>query len=101
MLVVLVRIQTSPATIDAVRDAIKAMETASRAEDGCIDYTFSVELNDPGVLRVTERWESVEALMAHFKAPHMAEFQATMAANPVEDMQVRFFEASEITLPGM
>ena len=52
------------------------METASRAEEGCLDYTFSIELSDPAVIRITDKWATVEALKAHFNTPHMAEFQA-------------------------
>ena len=101
MIVVLVKIQSTSADINAVKSAVQAMEAASREEDGCIDYTFSVELNDPDVLRVTERWESMEALAAHFQSPHMAEFQTTMGAHPPRDMQVSFFNAEEFSPPGM
>ena len=54
------------------------METASRAKEGCDDFTSGIELYNPGMLRITERWQSMEALEAHFQAQHMAEFQTAM-----------------------
>ena len=100
MIVVNAIIETSADNIAAMKDAIAAMETASRAEPGCHDYTFSVELNNPDVLRITEKWQSMEDLTAHFAMPHMADFQAAMAANPPKNVAATFYEATEVTPPG-
>ncbi len=99
MLVVNATIESSEADIDAMRDAIAKMEAASRAEAGCHDYTFSVELGNATQLRITECWEDADALRAHFQTPHMAEFQGAMAANPPKDIAVHCYEVSEIPLP--
>ena len=56
MIVVNATIEATEDTISAMQDAIAAMEQASRAEAGCYDYTFSVELNNPAVMRITEQW---------------------------------------------
>ena len=99
MIVVNVAIESSEADIAALKPAIAAMEQASQAEEGCDDYTFSVELNNPDMLRITERWQSMEALETHFGAPHMAEFQAAMAQHAPKGMQAHFYEASEVSPP--
>ena len=99
MIIVNATIKTSEATILATKEAIKIMEQASQAEAGCEDYTFSVELNDPSVLRITECWQNKEALAAHFKTPHMADFQAVMAQNPPENLKVNFYDATAIDSP--
>ena len=78
MIVVNGAVKTTPETIAALQGAISTMETASRAEPGCIDYTFSVELNDSSVIRITEKWQTLDDLKAHFATPHMAEFQRVM-----------------------
>ncbi len=96
MIVVNGMVKTTAETISALQGAIGKMETASRAEEGCFDYTFSVELSDSTIIRITEKWDSVESLQAHFNTPHMAEFQATMGAHPPESMEVQFYEAQEI-----
>ena len=100
MLVVNATITATAETIEAMKDAIAAMEAASRAESGCHDYTFSVELNDPGVMRITECWEDLDALAAHFAMPHMADFRAAMAANPPESVEANFYEATPTAPPG-
>lgn len=100
MIVVNATIKATAETIEAMKDAIATMETASRAEPGCHDYTFSVELNDPGVMRITECWEDMDALAAHFAMPHMADFRAAMAANPPESVEAKFYEATPTAPPG-
>jgi quinol monooxygenase YgiN len=96
MIVVNAVVTSTPEDIIALQSAISAMETASRAEPGCDDYTFSVELNNTSVLRITEKWHSVEALMAHMQTPHMGEFQKAIGAHPPASMDVKFYEVKEI-----
>ncbi len=100
MIVVNAVIEATEDTIAAMQEAIDKMEQASRAEDGCHDYTFSVELNNPAVMRITERWESMDALGAHFATPHMAEFQAVMAKHPPRSVDAKFYEVTEVAPPG-
>ena len=55
-----------------------------QAEDGCIEYGSAVDI-DAGlevqkpvrdnVVTVVEKWESLDALMAHLSAPHMLEYR--------------------------
>ncbi|MCU1494053.1 MAG: antibiotic biosynthesis monooxygenase [Acidimicrobiaceae bacterium] len=44
----------------------------SRAELGCLEYTFSADPLDPGRVVLFERWASQEALDAHLVAPRPA-----------------------------
>jgi quinol monooxygenase YgiN len=96
MIVVNAIITSKPEDIAALQSAIHTMEVASRKETGCDDYTFSVELNDPNRLRITEKWHSVEALKAHMATPHMAEFESAIGAHPPASMEVTFYEVTEI-----
>ncbi len=100
MIVVNAVIETTAENIANMTDAIAEMESKSRVEAGCHDYTFSVEINNPDVIRVTEKWESMAALMAHFGQPHMAAFQAVMAAYPPKSVSAAFYEAEEVAMPG-
>lgn len=88
------------AGVAAMRDSLLAMQAVSRAEDGCQDYTFSTELDSPNTIRITERWDDLASLTAHFTTPHMATFQAAMAAHPPLNMAASFFEVNEIERPS-
>lgn len=79
----------------ATQKAIVAMVRASRAEDGCIDYTFARDLADPNVLVLFERWRDQAALQAHGASEHMAEFQKVMAANPPARRDIRMYETDD------
>ena len=99
MIVVNGRLESTVENVAALKEALAAMENASRAEDGCDDYTFSVEINEPGIIRITERWRDLDALAAHFRSTHMAEFQQAMRAHPPTASSVTFFEATEVAPP--
>lgn len=99
-IVVNVVVEMDGAGFAAMRAPLLAMQAASRAEDGCQDYTFSVELDSPTTIRITERWDDLASLIAHFATPHMATFQAAMAAHPPVATAASFFEVNEIDRPA-
>jgi quinol monooxygenase YgiN len=97
MIVVNAIVETSRENIDGLRDAITLMEILSREEAGCHDYTFSIELNNPNTLRITERWESLNDLQRHFRSAHMAEFQTAIASHTPLNIDISFYEATPIS----
>ena len=99
MIVINAAIRVDEDTVAAMKEAIATMETASLAEEGCRDYCFSQELSNPTKMRVTERWENMEALAAHFQTPHMADFQAALAAHPPRGMELFCYDATEVDMP--
>ena len=99
MIVVNAIIESTEENIAGMKEEIAVMEEKSRAESGCIDYTFAVEFYRPSVLRITEKWVDQAALQAHFGEPHMADFQVAMAAHPPKSVTASFYEASEIDMP--
>ena len=93
MIVIEGTVRVAPDRIEAARPAMERMIRASRAEAGCLDYAYSLDLLDPGLVRVTERWESREALAAHFQTPHMAEWRAQFASLGISGRDLRLYEA--------
>lgn len=81
MLLVLGTIETDPAKLDELESAAITMTAETLNEEGCLDYAASREIGQPGRLRLTEIWTGVDALKAHFATPHMAEFNAAIAAS--------------------
>ncbi len=84
---------------EKARPVMEAMVTASRAEAGCIEYAYSIDLLDPQRMRIIERWEDKAALISHFSEPHMAVFRAALAQIGPQDLQVRMYEAEPEPLP--
>ena len=77
------------------------MEEETRKESGCLAYAFSVDVTDPTKVRIFERWESMDALRAHFATPHMAPFGAAVAQIQPKSMDVKVYEIDkEVALPS-
>ena len=70
------------------------MLAASRAEDGCLTYSYAVDVQDPGLVRVFEIWRDQTALDAHFQAPHMATWRAAGVEFGVSDRQLSLYEVA-------
>jgi quinol monooxygenase YgiN len=101
MLMVLGEIEVDASAIEGAKEAFRAMEEETRKELGCISYAFSVDVCDPEKLRVTEKWESMEALVAHMATPHMAAFRNAVVSVKPRSMDIKLFEgAREIPMPG-
>jgi quinol monooxygenase YgiN len=62
--------------LPASREAMKEMMRLSRAEDGCIEYVYSEDLLEPGLIHVFEIWRDEEALHGHHTAPHFLQWRA-------------------------
>ncbi len=69
------------------------MITASRAEPGCIAYHYAIDLLDPTLIHVVERWETREALAAHFASEHIRDWRAGWLKLRISDRSLRMYEA--------
>jgi len=85
----------NPGDFEKVRVAAEAQIAASKAEGGCIDYTYAIDVLDPSIMRVLERWQSWEALEAHFKEPHMDAWRLALADVKFLERDLRAHETSE------
>jgi quinol monooxygenase YgiN len=83
--------------LPAAREPMARVIAASRAEAGCHEYAYAEDLLEPGLIRVSERWESRAHLAAHFKAPHMARWIEERASLGLFDRQITLYEADEGT----
>jgi quinol monooxygenase YgiN len=68
MVIVVGVFEVEPADRDTFLSGKLAQVTASRAEHGCIDYTYSADAADPSAVRLLERWETRADLEAHVAA---------------------------------
>jgi quinol monooxygenase YgiN len=101
MVIVMGTCKMEPGEIDRLMDAMRGQLEATRAEAGCQHYAFSRDVLDPDLLHIAERWDSNEALAAHFKTSHMAAFNAAIGAAKVLSLRVRAYDKDGIrTLMG-
>jgi len=83
--------------ISAFKDNLPAVH----AEDGCIEYVPTVDLvTDVPVqdvnehcVTIVEKWQSLSALQAHMKAPHMAAYRERVK-NIVAGTSLKILEAA-------
>ena len=76
MIIIAGSVSVKPDRRDEWMGVAMAMSRASQAEDGCVTYRFYADLEDPNLMLLFEVWESEEALEAHFKTDHMAEYRS-------------------------
>ena len=56
-------------------------------------------MNNPNVLRATEKWESIKDLALHFQTSHIFAFQKMVSEDPPE-ITAFFYEATEVEPPS-
>ncbi len=78
----------------AARPAMQAMIEASRAEPGCMAYAYAEDVIEPGLIHVSERWESREALTAHFASPHIARWRTQWGELGIGDRDLTLYEVA-------
>lgn len=101
MLLVLGTIEIHPHDIDKAVALARTMADATMKEPGCIQYAFGRDVAQTNRFLLTERWESPEALAAHFGTPHMAKFQEGMQGIRVEKLKAtRYDVTGETVLMG-
>ena len=85
MIHVVAIIKAKPGRRAAILEAFQANVPAVHAEDGCIEYTATVDADDVGpwqarfgddTFTVVEKWESLDALKAHAMSAHMRDYAA-------------------------
>jgi quinol monooxygenase YgiN len=81
--------------LDAARPAMAAMVEASRAEAGCVEYSYAADVLDPGLIHVKERWTNRTALDAHFKSVHIANWRASWPALGIGERNLHLYEVGD------
>ena len=95
MIIVVGSFRIPPSMIEVVRPVMGAMITASRAEEGCIEYSYALDVLDEGLVRVSEKWRDREALEAHFRTAHIAEWRAQVSALAVSERDLTAHETDD------
>lgn len=93
MLILSVYLRVPPAEVANLREAMRTVIAASRAEPGCHFYTLAEDIAEPGLIRAFEVYENDEALRAHANSEHFKAWRAVSGQYPREDR--RLFDGTE------
>ena len=85
-------VRVPPDNLARLKPHMAQMLAASRAEDGCLVYSYGEDVAEPGLIRVFEAWRDQAALDAHFASPHMAAWRAAGAELGVADRRLTLYD---------
>lgn len=95
MIIIMGTFRVAEEHIAALLPLARKVAEATRAEQGCIQYSYAQDIADLALFHVAERWTDRAALAAHFKSPHMAEWVAARAGLGFHDRTIRLYESDE------
>ena len=81
MIIVMGEFRLKPEYLDNLRPEIEQMVNMSNSESGCIYFQFSEALDDPGLMRLSEKWKSMEDLEIHFQSAHFKRWREAISEN--------------------
>ncbi len=94
MIVVAGTVRIDPTMLDAARIEMKKMLNASRAENGCIEYSYAIDVLDGALVHVFEVWRDRAALDRHFQTPHMAQWRQSFPAIGISDRKLNIYDVT-------
>jgi quinol monooxygenase YgiN len=97
MLVIAGTVRAPARNLEGLRPHMLAVLNASRAEDGCLVYSYAEDIEEPGLIRIFEVWRDRAALDAHARAPHVAAWRASWPAHGVCDRRLTAYEVAAET----
>ena len=94
MLLVIGTVRLPPDRLEQAKPVMQRMISASRAEPGCLGYSYAQDVLDAGLIHISEAWSDRAALEAHFKSAHIAEWRASWAALGIGDRKLTLYETA-------
>jgi len=87
-------VRVPPEKLPGIRPHMDAMLAASRAEPGCVEYSYAEDIAEPGLVRVFEVWRDQAAIDAHFASEHMKAWRAAWPSFGVSDRRLLAYEVA-------
>jgi quinol monooxygenase YgiN len=95
MLLIIGTIRLPAGLLDAARSSMASMVEASRAEAGCLEYSYADDVLDPGLIHVNELWIDRVALDEHFESAHIATWRARWPTLGIGERHLSLYEVGE------
>lgn len=78
MIIIHAQFPIDPNRREAALEVFQALVEASQAEANTIEYSAATDIQNPNLVRFTERYESEADLEAHGETDHVAEFREAL-----------------------
>jgi quinol monooxygenase YgiN len=91
-----VRLTLQPGAGPEFALAAQAVGAATQAEAGCLAYEFHRLAGKPETYLLCEKWRDFDALVSHFRTPHLAAFLTWMGAHAAAPTEV---EVGQVIVP--
>ncbi|MDM9627375.1 putative quinol monooxygenase [Rhizobium sp. S152] len=92
MLLIVGTIRLPPDRLDGARPVMRRMVEGSRAEDGCLAYSYAEDVLEPGLIHVKELWQDQPSLDRHFQSRHLADWRAAWPELGIHDRRLVSYE---------
>lgn len=93
MLLITGTFRMASAQLEPVLPAMAAMIDASRAERGCLYYSYAQDVRDPHLIHVSELWTDQAALDAHMTSSHIMAWRAQWPHLGLSDRNLTLHQA--------
>lgn len=84
-------LRLSAGKFEASKHVFIAFVEACNREDGCLEFSFSLDINDPDVLNIRERFVDEAAFQFHQQAEHTIAFKKQLYALGVVERDMRYY----------
>ena len=95
MLLIVGTIRLSPENLTRARSAMADMVSASRAEEGCVEYSYAEDVLESGLIHVKELWRDRLALDRHFASDHIQTWRAAWPELGIGERNLRVYEVGD------
>lgn len=95
MLLIVGTVRLPPENLKAAREIMETMILASRAEDGCLGYSYAEDILEAGLIHVKEFWRDQVALDQHFASSHIATWRSAWAQLGIHDRNLILYDVDE------
>jgi quinol monooxygenase YgiN len=83
-----------PEQVEALKPHMAEVMAETRKEEGNIDYAFSFDASDPGLVRLFEKWTDAAKLGPHSKSAHIAKYREACAGFAMTDRAYTIYEVA-------
>ena len=98
-IVVNVEVDWGKENIQEIYEILQNHVEITLAEEGCEEFNFAIDINNPNIIRATEVWTNIEALENHFKTENWFYFNSIMEKYPAKNIIINTYEIREISHP--